>query len=141
MIKGGERERERERESGTMEQDLSGNRFPMDASTAELSSSRPFEPNGERRRHFLHCIGGMFFMTTFPVIKGVGVARPSTLCEEGMSTIQCAFVPISASTFCPSRNCASKLSPDVVCLATPIDSILLEAKYDAAPTDDPLSRP
>ena len=84
------------------------------------------------------CIGGMLFETTFSVIKGFLHVLHDLLLYEGMLTIQCAFVPISASTFCPSSNCVSSL----VSSPAPIGSILFEAKYDAAaPTDDLLSAP
>ena len=62
----------------------------------ELSSFRPFEPNEETREE--RCIGnGILFETTFPLIRAsYPVARSSI--RRG-TTIQCALVPILASTF------------------------------------------
>ena len=97
MIKGGEREKERKRH----EQALSGNRFPMDASMAELSSFRPFEPNGEQ--HPWHVI-----WDNIPCDQKGSVLHEHNLLYEVVLTVQCTFVPISASTFCPSHTSASK---------------------------------
>ena len=68
---------------------------------AELSSFRPFEPNGEQ--HPWHVI-----WDNIPCDQKGSVLHEHNLLYEVVLTVQCTFVPISASTFCPSHTSASK---------------------------------